>query len=195
MYRSYDGDIKLRAPALHVQRAMMFVDGTNFQYCFNGSDIKLIKPIHWIGEIFLEGRQLVRTFFYTCEPHLELIESEHEHDILQTSKVVLGYAIPIGDGNYSDKGVDVHLVSDMIYHAAMKNYDYALIVTSDQEFVPVIERVQDLGCQVAVLSLFRPVSRELETVCDEAFSISREQLISNNIGILREQTKQYAKAA
>ncbi|EKV02337.1 hypothetical protein Lepto7375DRAFT_4561 [Leptolyngbya sp. PCC 7375] len=183
MYKSYDGNIKLRAPALHIQKAMVFIDGTNFRYCLNGSEIKIIKPVHWFGEIFLEGRQLVRTFFYTCEPHLASLESEHGEDILQTSKVVLGYAIPIGGGNYSEKGVDVHLVSDMVYHAAMKNYDYALIVTSDQEFVPVIERVQDLGCQAGVLSLFRPVPRELQNVCDEAFSLSKEQLISNNIGI------------
>ena len=189
MYRSYDGNIKLREPALNIQRAMVFIDGTNFRYCFNGSEIKIIKPIHWIGEIFLEGRQLLRTFFYTCEPHLALLESEHSQDILQTSKVILGYAIPIGDGNYSEKGVDVNLVSDMVYHAAMKNYDYALIVTSDQEFVPVIERVQDLGCQAGVLSLFCPVPRELENVCYESFSLSKEHLISNNIGIINSSSK------
>lgn len=188
MYRSYDSDIKLRVPALKVQKAMMFVDGTNFRYCLNGSAVKIIKPIHWIGEIFLEGRQLLRTFFYTCEPHLASLESEHGQDILKTSKIVLGYAIPIGDGNYSEKGVDVNLASDVVYHAAMGNYDYALIVTSDQEFVPVIERIQDLGCQAGVLSLFRPVPRELKNVCDEAFFLSKEQLISNNIGIVNESS-------
>ncbi len=184
MYKSYDGNIKLRAPALQVQKAMVFIDGTNFRYCINGADIKIIKPIHWIGELFLEGRQLVRTYFYTCEPHLAWLENEHEQDIFQTAKIVLGYAIPTGNGNYSEKGVDVHLVADMVYHAAMKNYDYALIVTTDQEFVPVLERVQDLGCQIGVLSLFRPVPRELQNVCDEAFSLSKDQLLSNNIGIV-----------
>ncbi len=184
MYRAYDGNIKLRSPALQVQRAMVFIDGSNFRYCINGAAIKIIKPIHWIGEMFLESRQLIRTFFYTCEPHLAWFENEHGQDILQTSKIVLGYAIPTGDGNYSEKGVDVHLVSDMVYHASMKNYDYALLVTTDQEFVPVIERVQDLGCQTGVLSLFRPVPRELENTCDESFSVSKEQLISNNIGIV-----------
>ncbi|MEM7064092.1 MAG: NYN domain-containing protein [Cyanobacteria bacterium P01_B01_bin.77] len=184
MSKSYGGSMKLRAAELQTQKAMVFIDGTNFRYCINGAEIKIIKPIHWIGEMFLEGRQLIRTFFYTCEPHLAWFENEHEQDILQTSKVVLGFAIPTGGGNYSEKGVDVHLVSDMVYHAAMKNYDYALIVTTDQEFVPVIERVQDLGCQTGVLSLFRPVPRELQNMCDEAFSLSKEQLLSNNIGII-----------
>ena len=131
----------------------------------------------------LEGRQLVRTFFYTCEPHLASIENEHAPDILTTSKVVLDYAIPMGNGNYSAKGVDIHLVADMVYHAAMKSYDYGLIVTTDPEFIPVIERVQDLGCQAAVLSLFRPVPNELANVCDEAFSLGKEQLLTNNLGI------------
>ena len=184
MSKPYGGNIRLRVSELQYQRAMVFIDGTNFRYCINGAELKIIKPIHWIGELFLEGRQLVRTFFYTCEPHLAWFENEHEDSMLQTSKVTLGYAIPTGGGNYSAKGVDVHLVADMVYHAAMKNYDYALLMTTDQEFVPVIERVQDLGCQVGVLSLFRSVPKELENVCDEAFSLSREQLLSNNIGIV-----------
>lgn len=184
MSKVYGGNISVKTSSLALQKAMVFIDGTNFQYCIRGAKIKLIKPIHWLAELFLEGRQLVRTFFYTCEPHLACLEHEHAPDILNTSKIVLGYAIPMGNGNYSAKGVDIHLVSDMVYHAAMKNYDYALIVTTDPEFMPVVERVQDLGCQTGVLSLFRPVPSELANVCDEAFSLSQEQLLSNNLGIL-----------
>lgn len=184
MTKPYSSNSRVQSTGLKEQRAMVFIDGTNFQYCINGAEIKIIKPIHLIGEIFLEGRQLVRTFFYTCEPHLAYLENEHSREIFQTSKVILGYAIPTGEGNYTAKGVDIHLVADMVYHAAMGNYDYALLVTSDQEFVPVIERVQDLGCQAGILSLFRPAPRELQNICDESFSLSQDELISNNIGII-----------
>ncbi|WXG59131.1 MAG: NYN domain-containing protein [Candidatus Sedimenticola sp. (ex Thyasira tokunagai)] len=43
------------------------------------------------------------------------------------------------------KGVDVHLTTDILSNAYLNNYDVALIVTGDADFIPAIEEVKRLG--------------------------------------------------
>lgn len=46
------------------------------------------------------------------------------------------------------KRVDISLATDMLTHAALKNYDIAVIVAGDEDYVPLIEAVKALGRRV-----------------------------------------------
>jgi hypothetical protein len=49
------------------------------------------------------------------------------------------------------KGVDIALTKDMLSHAFRDNYEIAVLVAGDGDYVPVVEEVQRLGKLVFVL--------------------------------------------
>jgi uncharacterized LabA/DUF88 family protein len=50
----------------------------------------------------------------------------------------------------TEKRVDTRLVADLIHHAANGNFDAAVLVSGDDDFVPAVEAVNALGKQVWV---------------------------------------------
>jgi uncharacterized LabA/DUF88 family protein len=50
----------------------------------------------------------------------------------------------------TEKRVDTRLVADLIHHAANDNFDAAVLVSGDDDFVPAVEAVNALGKQVWV---------------------------------------------
>jgi uncharacterized LabA/DUF88 family protein len=50
----------------------------------------------------------------------------------------------------TEKRVDTRLVADLIHHAANDNFDAAVLVSGDDDFVPAVEAVNSLGKQVWV---------------------------------------------
>lgn len=174
-------------PPIQFQKAMVFIDGTNFLYRFEGAKTKLDTPIASLVELYISKRQLVRVYFYTSPPHLEkakkIYAGSEFKSVFKGVEIVLGSAIPTGDGNHREKGVDALLVADLIYHAAMKNYDYALVLSTDQDFAPVIKRVQDFGCKTVILSLFNDLPENLENVCDESHSVTKDWIISQRLAV------------
>ena len=159
---------------------MVFIDGTNLFYRLNGAKLQLAKKkIFEIVQGFLQGRQLVRVYIYTSEPHFNSAKNKHGDIAFKDLRVVLGDAIPTGDGNYKEKGVDALLVADLIYHAAVKNYDYALLVSTDTDFVQAIRRVDDFGCRTGVLGICCEIPDRLRSVCDETFLLDENQILAN----------------
>ena len=52
------------------------------------------------------------------------------------------------------KGVDVTLTKDMLVHAFNRNYDIAVLVSGDADFVPVVEELQRMG-RIVLVSFFQ----------------------------------------
>ncbi|MEI9888408.1 MAG: NYN domain-containing protein [Rhizomicrobium sp.] len=63
-----------------------------------------------------------------------------------------------------EKGVDSRIVTDMISLAWINNYDVAVLVSSDRDFVPVAEFLQTKGVKV-VHGAFPPVGSQLTQKC------------------------------
>ena len=55
-----------------------------------------------------------------------------------------------------EKGVDVSMAADMISLAWADNYDIAVLVSSDRDFVPVAEFLETRGIKV-IHGAFRPL--------------------------------------
>lgn len=165
------------------QKAMVFIDGTNLFYRLRDVKLRLNKPLpHIVGE-YLGGRQIVRIYLYTIQEHLDAAKVAHGDHLTAGVRVVLGEGIPTADGNIREKGVDALLVADLVYHAAVKNYDYALLVSADTDFVQALTRVEDFGCRTGVLTICSPVPARLREVCDEANSLSANSLKNNGQAI------------
>ena len=71
------------------------------------------------------------------------------------------------------KGVDIALTNDMLSHAFLGNYETAVLVTGDRDFLPVIEQVKRLGKRVH-LHFFggKNTSDALRIAADEYFDLT-----------------------
>ncbi len=63
-----------------------------------------------------------------------------------------------------EKGVDTRIVTDMIKLAWIDNYDVAVLLSSDRDFVPVVEFLDSKGFKT-VHGAFPPVASELTRAC------------------------------
>lgn len=165
---------------------MVFIDGTNLLYRLAGARLTLTKPLMIILKAMLGRRQLQRAYFYTSQPHLDRAMQVHSEVAFQELRIVLGQAIPLSDGNYKEKGVDALLVADLIYHAAVRNFDFAVLLSADTDFVHAIERVEDFGCRTSVVSLCAPLPTRLRSATDEAFQYTADDLIRLEIAKITE---------
>jgi uncharacterized LabA/DUF88 family protein len=89
-----------------------------------------------VVEGFLKGLELRRGYFVRREPRVRRsVRCPH-----------------CGEENEftTEKRVDTRLVADLIHHAANDNFDAAVLVSGDDDFVPAVEAVNGLGKQVWV---------------------------------------------
>jgi uncharacterized LabA/DUF88 family protein len=71
------------------------------------------------------------------------------------------------------KGVDITLARDFLSHAFLGNYDVALLMTSDGDFLPLVEEAQRHGRIVVVASFADGVSPHLRLGADAFVDFSR----------------------
>ena len=71
-----------------------------------------------------------------------------------------------------EKGVDVSMAADMISLAWADNYDSAVLVSSDRDFVPVAEFLETRGIKV-IHGAFRPKGAQLTARCWGSIDIAR----------------------
>ena len=64
-----------------------------------------------------------------------------------------------------EKGVDVRMATDMISLAWADNYDIAVLVSSDRDFVPVAEFLETRGIKV-IHGAFPPMGAQYPNVAD-----------------------------
>ena len=63
-----------------------------------------------------------------------------------------------------EKGVDTHIATAMISLAWTDNYDAAVLVFSDQDFIPIVDFLTTKGIKV-VHGAFPPAAANLTTRC------------------------------
>ncbi len=76
-----------------------------------------------------------------------------------------------------EKGIDVQLATDLLTHSFKNNYDVAILVAGDNDFVGAIQAVKDNGKHVEV-ALFgkQGTSKELRSTADRVITLNRRLL-------------------
>jgi uncharacterized LabA/DUF88 family protein len=72
-----------------------------------------------------------------------------------------------------EKGVDIQLATDIITHSFKNNYDVAVLVAGDNDYVGALQAVKDNGKNVEV-ALFgkERTSRQLRVAADKVITIN-----------------------
>jgi len=164
--------------AIEFQKAMVFVDGANLFYRLDARKLKL-HNLNSMYHMIVRGRDVVRIYLYTSQPYYEKAVMAYAEKPFKNLRVVLGEAIRTADGNFKEKGVDALLVADLIYHAASKNCEFALLVSVDTDFAHALRRVEDFGCRTGVVSVCAQTPPLLRRASDEVHEITEDDLVNN----------------
>jgi len=163
-------------------RVMIFIDGSNLYHSlksfFKRTDIDLGK----FCQKLLDRRRLVRIYYYNArvgrkeEPE-RYRDQQKFFDGVSTipyTELRLGRLVYINWPNVPpfEKGVDIQLTTDLLTHSFKNNYDVAILVAGDSDYVGALQAVKDNGKNVEV-ALFgkERTSRPLREVADKVITI------------------------
>ena len=165
------------------ERVMIFIDGSNLYHSLKGIFSRTDIDIGKLGNRLLDKRRLVRIYYYNAKVGLKE-EPERYRDqqaffasvnAIPYSELRLGRLVYYNWPNSPpyEKGVDIQLATDMITHSFKNNYDVAVLVAGDNDFVGAIQSVKDNGKHVEV-ALFgkEQTSRQLRMVADRVIGMN-----------------------
>ena len=164
-------------------RIMIFIDGSNLYHSlknfFKRTDIDMGK----FGHKLLEKRRLIRIYYYNArvgrkeEPE----RYKNQQTFLDGVSAIPYTELRLGRLVYNnwphtppyEKGVDIQLATDMITHSYKNNYDVAVLVAGDNDFVGALQAVKDNGKNVEV-ALFgkERTSMQLREVADRVITMN-----------------------
>jgi len=161
---------------------MIFIDGSNLYHSlksyFQRADIDIGK----FCSKLLDKRRMVRIYYYNAR-----VGRKEEPDRYRDQQGFFNSvgAIPycelrLGRLVYAnwptappyEKGVDIQLATDLLTHSFKNNYDVAILVAGDSDYVGALQSVKDNGKNVEV-ALFgkEKTSRPLRDVADRVITI------------------------
>ena len=79
---------------------------------------------------------------------------------------------------HQQKEVDVAMACEMVVHALRNNYDVAVVVSGDRDFIPAIQHVQAAGKRVEVAAFSNSFSEELRRAADRFIELDKMPLLT-----------------
>lgn len=144
-------------------KRVLFVDGSNLY----GGMTDLLKPGEYFDfsellKIIEEDMVFSKVMFYATYMRDDLHKSKASQRRAKAQKSFLDSAknnpkVIFYEGHFSgggkEKGVDVRLAVDMVYGAAMKEYEEAAIMTGDADLTYAVEMVRKIGLPAHLIAL------------------------------------------
>ena len=140
--------------------------------------VQLYDPLKLATKL-VGNAELTGVYFYCTPPPPWLLsegkESKKRHAIASRyyatirnlSKVEVKYGYLQGDKtDPREKNVDTQLGIDMVTHAALGQYDTAILISNDGDFLSAVENVKKLGKRVELLYFRGYISGALKSGCD-----------------------------
>ncbi|HUV80790.1 MAG TPA: NYN domain-containing protein [Candidatus Bathyarchaeia archaeon] len=156
------------------EKGMAFIDGANLNRSAEDLgfriDYKKLKVFleEWLKE---QGYQLIRPYYYTADDRAP--QRKKFFDLLE----VFGYDVRLVDitkrGTTNiQKGVDVKLAIEILKFGYNKNYDCAILCSGDQDFIPLVHAVKDLGKKVYAAAFNHSCAEEIKRIPDKWFNLT-----------------------
>jgi uncharacterized LabA/DUF88 family protein len=156
---------------------MVFVDGENLAIRYGNMlrEETKTRPSHvsyepnifvWstgLNNICVYGA-VFRKYYYTSVQGDDAFIARVE-DSLKTAGIEQPKVFKKTKGRAS-KRVDISLATDMLTNAAQNNYEVAVLVAGDEDYVPLVEGVKQQGCRVHLWFLKDGLSPALRRIAD-----------------------------
>jgi len=158
---------------------MIFIDGSNFYYGLKENMGFTQIDFNFFAQKLTEGRKYIRTYYYNValdakeDPGKYASQQRFFNKLCFTPYLILKLGrLQKTSTGYVEKGVDINIAVDMFKLAHDDVYDTAILVTSDGDFVPAIEVVQELGKHMENAYFGRGYSFHLRKACDKFIELN-----------------------
>ena len=152
------------------KRVAIFIDNSNVLLTIK--KLQRAGEWHWnslfcpkyLSEKLVGTRNIVYIGFYCAPPPAFLVKGDHADQnryrmamkyyslIEKTEGVTVHYATVNGTrGNLQEKNLDTKLTADMVGMAAKNEFDTAILVSNDADFVSAVTTIQSLGRRSEVI--------------------------------------------
>jgi uncharacterized LabA/DUF88 family protein len=164
------------------ERVSIFIDGSNLYH-----SLKVLKNIKIDFEKLIKAlskdRILTNAFYYIAPLDIASNEEKYwkhqkflaELEKIPGFKVVLctlrKYLKEDGTFGFEVKGDDVYLANDMLVGAYENLYDAAILVSGDEDFIPVINTLKRLNKKTENAFFMPTSSKKLRKLCDKATNL------------------------
>lgn len=165
-----------------MKRVMIFIDGSNMYHnmmqIFGKASLDYRKfSIKLTGD-----RELIRTYYYNCpldqneNPTSYKSQQKFFDNLYKTPdlEVRLGRLQPKPDGRKIEKGVDVKLAVDMLSKAWKNQYDIAILISGDADFVEVVQEIKDQAKHVELAVFPEQPCHHLRKCSDRTILLDKE---------------------
>jgi uncharacterized LabA/DUF88 family protein len=159
---------------------MIFIDGSNFYYAIKRSFSKTNIDFEKFCNFLCSDNDLITIKYYNSP--LNRIDDSEAYKKQQRFFEYL-FEVPLidiyfgrlekrPDGKKAEKGVDVKLAVDLVVNAYKDNYDIAILVSNDADFIPAIQEVMALNKDVYYVGFPKTKSYHLNKVCSKTIKIN-----------------------
>jgi len=145
-----------------IKRVAVYVDGSNLYYKLKDCEIKNITYFGYaaLSQWLAQERKIIAKRYYIGVVRSK--EGDAKSKKMQEAQVKLfnhlqsksekfnvqrGYLMK-NDGTFHEKGVDVKMAVDLLVGAYENLYDVAILISSDTDLIPAIQKVKQLGKEV-----------------------------------------------
>ncbi len=169
------------------ERVMIFIDGSNLYHSLKNHFGRTDLDIGKFCRKLLGRRSLIRIYYYNARVgRKEEPERYNKQRAFFASINAIPYTeLRLGRLVYTnwpntppyEKGTDIQLATDMITHSFKNNYDTAILVAGDNDYVSAVQAVKDNGKHIEI-ALFgkEGTSRQLRQVADKVITINKRLL-------------------
>ena len=170
-----------------MEKLMIFIDGENLFKSSREENIKI--SFEKLIEFLSKGFNLIRVYYYSGIPTKTTWNKNKETEkefqnkmnkqIQFLDKLALDFnfhivtrPLIIRDGKIKEKGIDVNIASDIIWHGLSNNYDTFILISGDRDLIECLERMKDNGKRVIIANFDRNISREIKKIADKYINLS-----------------------
>jgi uncharacterized LabA/DUF88 family protein len=166
-----------------LERVMIFIDGSNLYHSLKDYTHRTDIDIGLFCQKLLEKRRLIRIYYYNALVGLKQEPERYrsQQQFFNSVRLVPYLEMRLGRLVYTnawpasppyEKGIDIMLTTDLLTHSFKQNYDVAILVAGDSDYVGAIQQVKNNGQNVEVALFGRlNTSRPLREVADRVVEI------------------------
>jgi len=166
------------------ERVMIFIDGSNLYHSLKNLNLKI--NFEDLIKILTKDKYLVKIFYYTAPLDITIDKEKYwrHQRFLERLRKIPNFNVILcnlrkvinkdGSIDFYVKGDDIHLANDLLKGAFKNEFDEAIIVSGDEDFIPAIKTVKELNKKVINAYFPTTSSYVLRRVCDKSINLKRE---------------------